>query len=562
MFAAKQKEILWLRPIFIALLTIAFCSAFYRTAWISEDAFITFRVIDNALNGYGLRWNIDERVQVYTHPLWFALQLPLVGFFQDPYYVSLGLSFFCFVLAMVILGASAPRPHWSALLALMALLWSRAFIDYASSGLENPLLYALLALFSWLWLMPENNLQRRTVFLFACTSMLVLTRPDAMVFVLPTLFVLVWQLRTEWRGLLPWMLVGLLPLLGWTAFSLLYYGSPVANTAIAKVATGLDLASKAQQALNYLIWTLENDPITAILLTVSVFTGLSTPGHTLRPLALGIVSWGLYLVAVGADYMGGRFFSCAVWFATIINVHALTRRPSRWVASVLFVALLILHDKLSMTVFSPPEFSNPVIASSGIADERGFYYRQLGLLPTLSRGTWESHSWLLEGRVLKQLGGVYTRCAIGMTGFAAGPGVHWLDPLALSEPFLARLPSRENVRVGHYERAFPPGYLESEISDANHLLNPALARLYYDVRLTTRAPLLDAERLGAIWRLNTGHHHISASDFDREAIGLPGMQVVSRAPLSCFGLPYGWDGNWKLSSHRGSLLLSRIAMRN
>ena len=42
-------------------------------AWVSDDAFITFRVIDNFVNGYGLRWNVDERVEVYTHPLWMLL---------------------------------------------------------------------------------------------------------------------------------------------------------------------------------------------------------------------------------------------------------------------------------------------------------------------------------------------------------------------------------------------------------------------------------------------------------------------------------------------------------
>ena len=33
-------------------------------AWVSDDAFITFRVIDNFVNGHGLRWNVDERVEV------------------------------------------------------------------------------------------------------------------------------------------------------------------------------------------------------------------------------------------------------------------------------------------------------------------------------------------------------------------------------------------------------------------------------------------------------------------------------------------------------------------
>ncbi|MDP7573157.1 MAG: hypothetical protein QF391_16270, partial [Myxococcota bacterium] len=48
----------------------AVLSVVIAQAWVSDDAFITFRVIDNFVHGYGLRWNVDERVEVYTHPLW------------------------------------------------------------------------------------------------------------------------------------------------------------------------------------------------------------------------------------------------------------------------------------------------------------------------------------------------------------------------------------------------------------------------------------------------------------------------------------------------------------
>jgi arabinofuranosyltransferase len=38
--------------------------------WMSDDAYITLRTVDNFINGYGLTWNVNERVEVYTHPLW------------------------------------------------------------------------------------------------------------------------------------------------------------------------------------------------------------------------------------------------------------------------------------------------------------------------------------------------------------------------------------------------------------------------------------------------------------------------------------------------------------
>src|SRR5262245_10428589 len=44
-----------------------------RNAWVSDDAIITFRVVENFLAGYGLGYNPYIRVQAFTHPLWMLL---------------------------------------------------------------------------------------------------------------------------------------------------------------------------------------------------------------------------------------------------------------------------------------------------------------------------------------------------------------------------------------------------------------------------------------------------------------------------------------------------------
>ena len=114
-----------------------------------------------------------------------------------------------------------------------------------------------------------------------------------------------------------------------------------------------------------------------------------------------------------------------------------------------------------------------------------------------------------------------------------------IDPLALTEPFLARLPARDGARVGHYERAFPPGYLLSRMENRNRLQSPVLARLYDDVLLATQGELWSWARLGALWRLNSGHYKNLADEFDRNAIGLeelgypPARNITLK---SCMGL--------------------------
>src|SRR5215510_6075738 len=73
-----------------SLLTLAFLAVLIRTAWLSDDALITLRTVLNVTHGFGLRFNIDERVQTYTHPLW-------LGILTAAYYVTSNVYFAAFL---------------------------------------------------------------------------------------------------------------------------------------------------------------------------------------------------------------------------------------------------------------------------------------------------------------------------------------------------------------------------------------------------------------------------------------------------------------------------------
>ena len=68
-----------------------------RRAWLSDDAYITLRTVDNLIHGFRFTWNITERVQAYTHPLWMLFVSCFYFFTHEAYYtvivVSLGVSF-------------------------------------------------------------------------------------------------------------------------------------------------------------------------------------------------------------------------------------------------------------------------------------------------------------------------------------------------------------------------------------------------------------------------------------------------------------------------------------
>lgn len=500
-----------------------------------EDAFITLRTTDNILNGHGPVWNVGERVQAYTHPLWLALITILVAILADPYITLISSS--ALILMGVLIVVKKTRQSWNiyGMLCIASLLWSRAFIDYSSSGLENPLTHLLLATFVLTWLRGQES--HKGFALSLLTSALYLNRPDSIVLVAPTW---IWHLLKS-RQLAP-MMTGLTPALAWTFFSLLYYGSAVPNTALAKVATGLPVLTKLQQAGHYLEWSIVNDSMTIIIIATGAIAGLARP--ELRTIALGLISWSIYLCYVGADYMGGRFFSAAALLGAVLLAHT----AKKHVSLALVAAMVATVGNLKYTVASPSDFQRKEINDAGIADERGFYYLKLGLIPSLQEGNWQTHRWFTDGVQARKIPGIYTRCTIGMTGYAAGPDVYIIDPLALTDPFLARLPSRSTARIGHYERAFPEGYLASRAHSRNELQQPALHDLYADVLLVTHgADLWTANRMRAIWRLNSGHHLPAQKVHHRNAIGLPGVTPKTDSIHSCFGIPYGGDGFYRIN---------------
>src|SRR6266576_5642508 len=132
----------------IAVFSLAFfLFIVVKEAWMGDDAYITLRVVDNFIHGYGLTWNTDERVQSYTHPLWMFC-LSLVSFFtHEIYFSSLFLSITLSLIAVAIFAFFLARSPVLAGLGIMTLAASKSFVDFSTSGLENTLTYLLIVLF-------------------------------------------------------------------------------------------------------------------------------------------------------------------------------------------------------------------------------------------------------------------------------------------------------------------------------------------------------------------------------------------------------------------------------
>ena len=132
-----------------AIAGLAFLLLVISRAWMSDDAFLTLRTLDNFVNGYGLRWNITERVQAFTHPLWALLLLGPYAVTREPYFTTLAMSVALTALSAIWIGLRFTTDAISGALALAVLTCSTFFVDYSTSGLENPLSHLIIIWFSW-----------------------------------------------------------------------------------------------------------------------------------------------------------------------------------------------------------------------------------------------------------------------------------------------------------------------------------------------------------------------------------------------------------------------------
>ena len=441
-------------------------------AWMSDDAYITMRTIDNWRSGYGLRWNVAERVQWYTHPLWLFAEAAAWQLTGEPYFSSLGLSIVCAVAGVLLLTArSSGRVIATAAVLLLAV--SQTFVDYATSGLETPLTYLLVAGFLAAYWKTDGTLAAP----LGCTTLgaaLALNRLDAIVLVAPALAHVLYVRRDRWRI----AILGFAPLVAWEVFSIVYYGFPVPNTAYAKLATGIPQPELTRQGLAYLSNSWRLDPVALTAIGGAIGLAMWRARAATATIAAGLVLHLDYVVHVGGDFMSGRFLAPALIAAVgVLLQHPVTRVQRGAVAAIMLLMVAFRAPDAGARVLSRPAVRtfDSLIDQAGIADERFVYYPDTGLLAALRRHAAPHPGSELKGRQMAEFGVVVvSRDTIGFFGYGAGPSVHVVDVFALSDPLLARLPARRPWRIGHFHREPPAGYLDALAAERAGLSDPGL----------------------------------------------------------------------------------------
>ena len=374
--------------LFWSLRILAFLISTYAIimfAWVGDDAQITLRQVWNFVQGYGITFNIQDRVQAFTHPFWFLILSSASFITQELYFTTIILSIvfaISSVLLLFLTEFNQERSNITIITPVLLLLFSWSFFDYTTSGLENPLTFFLVGLL--LYFLSKENWRDHLQLSFALMALLVLTRFDYFVLFLPLAILLLTECKTIKKAFIV-ILPGLILLLLWHSFATLYFGFPLPNTYYSKLETGIPIQSYIDNGLEYLN-SLKLDSSSTFIIVNAVLLSLISKNKILIALSTGIILYICYIIWSGSDFMLGRFFAVLVYLSIGIIILSLKcksilNNSTKNFHMLSLLIICLLNGSTQQYPFNKGTNVNykPRVVYNYIGDERGGNYRSGGL---------------------------------------------------------------------------------------------------------------------------------------------------------------------------------------
>ncbi|MBO4644551.1 MAG: hypothetical protein J5716_08100 [Alphaproteobacteria bacterium] len=496
MFLSERKNRLPL--IFMTLLFVLICSA----AWVGDDAFIGLRTVKHFLQGHGWRYNISERVQTFTNPLWIICITIAAAITREYYFTLLFLNLSTTAAALYLFYFRQEKSVKQLIFCSVLLFFSTAFKDYATSGLENSLGYLLSALF-FLRFFSKTTFDDKDIFcLSLVTGLTLLNRMDTILIVFPALsYACLRCYNGKKKRLFFLVFSGLSPFILWEIFCIIYYGFPFPNTYYTKLQTSIPLNEYLIRGWWYYEYSFLFDIVTLFGIAAGLFAMFYKPAD-FRFIAtgIGIVLYLLYILYIGGDFMAGRFFSVPFFVSVFVFPYNRLLFKSE---KQLGFSILCLSVPITQFLIYPSTLScwlpwntrqNCFLERKTVGDEKHFWHN-------ITRKKKMTLRLPLDFR-LKQTMPVRFYATAGLLPFN-NDGIHIVDSYGLTDSLLARLPLRyDNWRTGHILRSFPKGYRETLLSGKNMIEDKETA-LYYDkLKEIISAPLFSETRFKNIFELN------------------------------------------------------------
>ncbi len=353
------------RPWLLCIVPVALLVVMaWQRRWVGDDAFVNFRVVKQLEAGHGPVFNVGQRVEATTSPLW------LMMLFVADLVAPLPLEWISVLLGMSLAVSGlvlAQRGAWLALahtdrnrlivpfggliVAALPPMW-----DFSTSGLETGLCFAWLGACFWALAGrydrqrsdPAAARARPPTWLCILIGLGPLVRPDFAVYSAAFIVaMLVIDPGESWadrgRALIAVFAVPVASEL----FRMGYYAALVPNTALTKESG----RANWHQGWKYL-WNYDHPyrlwfPVLVVALVIGVESRLALRAKDRCWFALagapviGALAHAIWVVRVGGDFMHARFLLPAT-FAVLLPVSVLPMRGWRWVPTAPIIAWAII----------------------------------------------------------------------------------------------------------------------------------------------------------------------------------------------------------------------------
>lgn len=488
-------------PVLVPLVAVLVGAWIYR--WVDEDAFINFRVIENLLGGHGPVFNVGERVEVYSDPLWvFTLAgLHEVLRFIDLAWLSVLLGLGCTGGGMVLAGRAVQRlgtsrgegtvlPVGLLMFSVVAGVW-----EFVTSGLEMGMVFLWIGLFFWLLVRLEERREGVTLCAFVA-GLGTLVRPELVLMSVVDLVALALVVAAPgWRGptgvlrryLLPLAAAVALPA-AYEVFRAAYFAMVEPNTGLAKAAGASWWSQGFTYLWNFLApYTLWLPLALAVVLMVPVYgrwwrrkdrVGLVVAAC---PFVAGLADVG-YVTHVGGDYMHARlllpgFFAlCLVVFVGMGRLRTLLVLPVAGICvwSVVCAGWLRYIPPQgsfsAKTIFISNERNNWITATGNahpitaadyahaLSGKAGALFHRLAITTPQGRQRMVvitnpyapiSAAAVRPARSALPFTLAVNVPAIGVIGYLSGPKVYIFDEFSLANPIGSHTTVHGHARPGH-----------------------------------------------------------------------------------------------------------------
>ncbi len=526
------------------VLTAVFALAVFSAAWICDDAFHSFIMAQNLIDGNGFVYNIGYRVNASTCP--FFTLLTALGYLliHDMYLTGVVLGTVFSFLTLFVLLKKICKSDFERVVLTACLLSSYSFMCFTTSGLENSALYFLVAVISVIYL-KATEMPLRTLFMLAVLlSCLLGIRMDNILIVAPMFLHSFFITRGNFARKIFYCGLGFLPFIIWLLFSTWYYGFPFPNTAYAKLNTGFATSEYIYRGLDYVGRSLLCDAALLVVLISAAAALLIKRNIKTAVAGAGVFAYILYVIYIGGDFMAGRHLTVIYLLSLIVIFYSFDFRlsGSALAGFVLAIMLSALYNGFLRDPFNENLYTKNYLChqETSITDEKGFYYRfnvydylynKFALNEDINRPVLNETVFSKDNRYV-----ILKRVMIGKRAYyikKRNPEIMVLDMIALSDEFLSRLPAyRNSWRVGHVFRILPKGYLNTLLSGTNLIEDSGLHEFYDHLNRIVSGDLLSTERLKLILDFNLGRYNtLIPSEYEWEQfIDKKEMDDMCRSP--------------------------------